>query len=127
VSDRLSYEERVAVTQKVFRLFADWEVSLEDMPRLLGLPSGLKRRELNRYRLGTPLEEGSEAYARIGLFLEIDNALHKLFPHSSLSASLWITTPRLRFGSETPLALMLRKGLEGIRMVRDALHHPQDW
>ena len=127
MKDRLSYEERVAVTQKVFRLFADWAIPPGDMPRLLGLPPGIKRRELNRYRLGTPLDEGSEAYARTGLFLEIDNALHKLFPHSSLSANLWITTPRLKFGNETPLALMLRRGLDGIRMVRDALHHPHGW
>ena len=127
MSASLSQEERVAVTQRIFRIFSEWEIPVEDMPRLLGLGSGLKRRQLNRYRIGTPLPEEPGVYGRVGMFLEIDNALHKLFPHSVLSANLWITTPRVKFGNETPLALMLRRDLDGIRIVRGALHDSQDW
>ena len=127
MSGLLTYDEKVEVTRKIFRIFAEWEIPIEDMPRLLGFRAGMKRRELNRYRLGTPLPEDPGVYQRVGLFLEIDNALHKLFPHSGLSANLWVTTPRVKFGNETPLALMLRRDFDGIRIVRDSLQDSTVW
>ena len=107
MGEQLSYEQRVEVTRSVFHVFGDWEVPPRLMPELLGMEPDIKRRVFNRYRLGTPL--------------------HKMFPHSQISASLWVTTPRVKFANETPLDLMLRRGLEGIRTVRAVLHNVDLW
>ena len=127
MSTELSYEEQVAVTRSVFLIFREWEVPPAVMPVLLGLDPHIKRRELNRYRLGSPLPDLPEVYQRALLLIDIENALHKMFPHSQLSANLWVTTPRVKFGSETPLVLMLRRGLEGIRTVSAVLSDPGFW
>ena len=86
---------------------------------------GLRRREVNRYRLGTPLPIDKDCYQRIALLLRIDNTLRKLFPHSVMSANLWVTTPNLRFGRETPLDTMLRAGFAGIQQVERSLNSPE--
>jgi hypothetical protein len=123
----LSYEQRVYITRSVFRVFGDWEIPPRLMPELLGLEPDIKRRVFNRYRLGTPLPEVGDSYERALLFLDIENALHKMFPHSQVSASLWVTTPRVKFANETPLDLMLRRGLEGIRTVSGVLNNVDLW
>lgn len=123
----LSYDQRLAVTRSVFLILRDWEVPPEAMPALLGLSPDIKRRELNRYRLGTPLPDLPDVYQRALLLIDIENALHKMFPHSQISANLWVTTPRVKFGNETPLSLMLRRGLEGIRTVSAVLSDPGSW
>jgi hypothetical protein len=127
MSTELSYEERVAVTRSVFLILKDWEVPPAVMPALLGFNPQTKRRELNRYRLGSPLPDEAEIYQRALLLIDIENSLHKMFPHSQISANLWVTTPRVKFGNETPLDLMLRRGLEGIRTVAAVLSEPGFW
>jgi len=123
----LSYEQRVAVTRSVFLILGDWEVPPAVMPALLGLDPSIKRREFNRYRLGSPLPDLPEVYQRALLLIDIENALHKMFPHSQISANLWVTTPRAKFANETPLDLMLRRGLDGIRTVSALLTDPGFW
>jgi len=123
----LSYEQRVAVTRSVFLILGDWEVPPAVMPALLGLDPSIKRREFNRYRLGSPLPDLPEVYQRALLLIDIENALHKMFPHSQISANLWVATPRAKFANETPLDLMLRRGLDGIRTVSALLTDPGFW
>ena len=127
MGEHLSHDQRVEITRSVFRVFRDWEIPPRLMPELLGLQPDIKRRVFNRYRLGAPLPEAGESYERALLFLDIDNALHKMFPHSQISASLWVTTPRVKFANETPLDLMLRRGLEGIRTVSQVLNYVDLW
>ena len=124
---QLNYDEQVAVTRSIFLILGEWEVPAAVMPALLGLDPNIKRREFNRYRLGSPLPDQPEVYQRALLLIDIENALHKMFPHSQISANLWVTTPRVKFGNETPLDLMLRRGLEGIRTVSAVLTDPGFW
>jgi hypothetical protein len=92
-----------------------------DQTRLLGLPEKDAGRRFRRYRLGTALPDDREIWTRVALLLRIDGAANQLFPHSALSANLWVTTPNRRFAGKTPLALMLEQGLEGISRVERAL------
>jgi len=55
------------------------------------------------------------------LLLRLENALGQVFPHSALSADLWVTTPYLKLGNRTPLDLMLEGGLDAIRQVERSL------
>ena len=58
---------------------------------------------------------------RVALLLRLSNSLGQLFPHSEVSANLWVTTPRAKFGRKTPLDLMLAGGVEGIAQVERSL------
>jgi len=88
-----------------------------EQSRLLGLPEKHAGRRFRRYRLGSVLPDDPEIWTRVALLLRIDRAANQLFPHSALSANLWVTTPNLRFGNSTPLDLMLDHGLEGISRI----------
>jgi uncharacterized protein (DUF2384 family) len=94
---------------------------------LLGLDPGTRRRQFNRYRLGNPLPDERIIYDRIASLVRIDAALEKLFPHSRMSADLWITTPRPKFEGQRPLDLMLRRGKDGMRLIENTLEDRPTW
>jgi hypothetical protein len=105
----------------VLEVMTAWGVEPMAQGQLLGLPQNDAGRRFRRYRMGATLPDDPEVWERVALLLRIENAANQLFPHSALSASLWVTTPSLRFGGTTPLQLMLDKGIEGIRRVERAL------
>ena len=119
-------DDQSRLTQRAFRLLDAWDIPKDQQVGLLGLAPSLKKRQINRYRLGMPLPADGDCYQRIDLLFKIDGILCKLFPHSELSANLWVTTPSLRYGGATPLRTML-KGLSGIRQVECSLNRPEDW
>jgi hypothetical protein len=123
----LSRDDLLRLTQAALRLLDAWGLTKEDQLRILGLPPDMPRRIINRCRLGTPLPNEGDCYARLLLLLQIDSTLKKLFPHSELAANLWATTQSLSFGGEAPLATMLRDGLEGIRLVEQVVSGPLLW
>ena len=119
--DKIPYDQKVALTRKALNVLAGWGVEPIDQCRLLGLPEKDAGRRFRRHRLGAPLPHDPETWQRVALLLSLDNAVNQLFPHSSLSADLWVTTPRAKFGNRTPLDLMLSGGIEGIRRVERTL------
>ena len=120
------HDDQSRLTQRAFRLLDAWNIPKQQQLELLGLTPGLKKRQINRYRMGTPLPTDGDCYQRIDMLLKIDDILRKLFPHSVLSANLWVTTPSLRYGGLTPLHTML-KGFNGICQVEHSLSSPEDW
>ncbi len=123
----LSPEEQIRLSRAIFRILDAWQVPKDLQPALLGLDPGPGSRVLRRCRLGGPLPDRPEVYARAALLMKIDNALHKLFPRSELSASLWVTTPRVKLGGVTPLELMLKQGIDGLRSVERGLYNLDVW
>ncbi len=123
----LSSEEQTELTRATLRVLDAWQVPKDMQPALLGLDPTLENRILKRCRLGRPLPARPEVYARAALVLKIDNALHKLFPHSELSANLWVTTPRIKLGGITPLEVMLKQGLDGLRSIEQGLYNLDVW
>ncbi len=127
MTDTLSHDDRVRMTQNAFRLLAAWDVPKALHPTLLGIDPTLRQRHVHRYRLGTPLPEAGDSYQRILLLFRIHNTLLKLFPHSELSANLWVTTANPSYGGHTPLETMLKLGLEGIHCVQQSLNASNGW
>ncbi len=123
----LNREELTRLTRSAFQLLDAWSIPLELHSLLLGLEPGMSKRFVNRYRLGMHLPVAGDSYARIDLLLGIDNALHKLFPHSQLSANLWMTTRNPRYGGKAPLDTMVQGGLDGIEQVERALNYRDGW
>jgi uncharacterized protein (DUF2384 family) len=121
MSDDTPQHERLALTRKALQVLAAWGVEPMDQCRLLGLPDKDAGRRFRRYRLGSPFPDEPEIWRRVALLLKLHNALNQVFPHSTLSADLWVTTPRVKFGNRTPLDLMLADGIEGIRRVERSL------
>ncbi len=123
----LSLDERVELTRVIFRILKRWQIPEALMGPLLGLGEGLQRRQLNRYRLGNPLPQEAEIQQRLLLLIQIDKALSSLFPHSALSANLWVTTPQQHCGNITPLEEMVAGGMPAIRTVLLRLDNRLDW
>jgi len=127
LNTELYQEDYTRLTRRAFQLLDDWSIPQELQAALLGLEPGKRKRFLNRYRLGMPLPEEGGSYERIDLLLRIDNTLNKLFPHSRLSANLWVTTRNPRYGGFTPLDTMLQGGLDGIKQVESILNYANGW
>jgi uncharacterized protein (DUF2384 family) len=122
--ETMSYDERAALTRTVLSVLSRWGIEPMDQCRLLGLPAPDAGRRYRRLRMGEALTEGRDIWERVALLLRLENALNQVFPHSALSADLWVTTPRAKLGNRTPLDLMLQGGLEGIRRVERSLDNP---
>ena len=105
-------DARQAIVDTVFALFARWNLHELNQVQLLGVNSvsGLKQ-----YKF--PTDEVS-VLERMGNLLAIDRALGKYFPYQPTARDLWITIPKDELGGETPLAIMLAQGKEGISRVR---------
>jgi len=114
-------EQHVELSRAIMRLLTAWGVPAAQQPALLGLDPAAHRRELNRCRFGAALPDTGEVYARARLLIEIGAAVTQLFPHSSVAADVWVTTPQLRFGGHTPLQIMLEDGSAGMHRVIDHL------
>lgn len=114
-------EQQVEISRAVTRLLDAWDVPAAQQPLLLGLDPVSERRALKRCRFGSALPDTGDVYVRARLLLEIANALNQMFPHSSVAADLWVTTPRFRFGGMAPLQIMLEDGVAGIELVIDSL------
>jgi len=127
LNEPVSQQDLIQLTRDAFRLLDAWMIPKELQPQLLGLPTGLRKREINRYRMGMALPREGDSYRRIATLLRIDDMTRKMFPHSALSACLWVTTPNLRYGSRTPLDTMLEGGLEGMQRVEQSLATPGGW
>ena len=121
MSSDIPPNDKLALTRRAIHVLTDWGVEPTDQCRLLGLPDKDAGRRFRRYRLGTPFPDDPEIWGRVALLLKLHNALNQLFPHSTLSADLWVTTPRVKFGNRTPLDLMLADGIEGIRRVERSI------
>jgi len=114
-------DQDIELSRAVLQLLAAWDVPPDQQPGLLGLDPVADRRAFTRCRFGAPLPASGDVYARARLLLEIDTAVNQMFPHSSVAADLWATTPRHRFGGITPLQIMLEDGVAGMELVIDSL------
>ena len=60
---------------------------------------------------------------RVGHLLAIDRALLKQYPYRSGYRDRWVTIPSDSFNGESPLQIMLTRGIEGIREIQEHLEY----
>jgi Protein of unknown function (DUF2384) len=111
---------RIVLAGAVSRLLELWKLSTADRLALLGL-SESNRIALQRYATGAPLAASRDLLDRAGHLLGIHKSLKLLFPHNAEIERGWMSSPNLKFGGETPVAIVRRFGLPGLVMVRGTL------
>ncbi len=111
-------EARRALAEAITALFDYWHLSLAERQLLLGLSDP---GALDRYREGEPLADHPQLLERAGHLLAIDRALREAYPDSSGFRRNWIRTPDSSFGGQSPLEVVRRRGLVGLRRIRDHL------
>lgn len=103
--------------REAIRVLDAWAVPFEDQPALLGLPDDLRRRDYNKYRLGTVLPASREIFERARLINRIHLGTLTIFPFSEQAANLWVQVPQRPFGGQSALDIMRQFGLAGLRQV----------
>lgn len=105
-------EARTAVAEALGALFQRWGIHEVNQAQLLALTSVMDLK-------GKILEANSVTMERAGHILAIDRALRKRYPYQSMQRDQWIFTTNEKLDHLTPLSVMLKKGLPGIKVIRE--------
>jgi hypothetical protein len=110
-------EARRAVSEVLIALFDRWQLHELNQAQLLGLDniSSLRRDKI--------LPDTPAVLERVGHLLAIDRALLKQYPYRSGYRDRWVTIPSDSFNGESPLQIMLTRGIEGIREIQEHLEY----
>lgn len=107
------------LTQQVLQQLSTWQLSAEDILHLLGLSTDIKPRHLQSYLKGDrALPDSPELQVRLEHLVGISEALATTFPFSAEMRVMWLRRPHRRFQSQTPLAVMMTEGVDGLQKVR---------
>ncbi|MBT3197098.1 MAG: DUF2384 domain-containing protein [Gammaproteobacteria bacterium] len=120
-----SYEERVALTQRVMGLFEEWGIGKREQLELLGL-SG-KERMLTQFRYGTPLPDDQLVLQRVRHLIGIGDALFLNFPRTTAGGGVWLRHTNKYLSKRPPLSIMLEDGIPGLKQVWTNLDCTQGW
>lgn len=119
-------DERAQIARAVMRAMDAWGVAPEQQVLLLGFDD-MRPRKLHRYRAGEPFPQDEALLLRAHYLLTIHNAVESMYPHSTQTGHLWVTTPNPLFSEKTPLEIMLEHGVEGMRRLVSHLNGTSDW
>lgn len=109
--------EAAAMARAVVRLFAHWQLSVEETTTLLG---GISPRSWARWKAGEPGRLPRDLKARLSNLIGIHKALRILFSDSERAYG-WIRRPNAAFGGRSALAVMLGGELTDLMRVRHYL------
>lgn len=120
-------QRRVELTNSVMALLDSWGTNGEQKIIILGLPSDVRLRKLERYRKNEPFPDIDRVNEHLSHIVGIADALRTTFPRNVEMGSLWLKQPHKRFDNKTPLDLMISKGLAGLIRVRSQLDCSFAW
>jgi hypothetical protein len=120
-------EQRIEFTNQVMKMLDSWGTTGEDKIVLLGLPEDTRSRKLEKYRRDEAFPDTTQVNEHLEHLVGIADALRTTFPRNVEMCAIWIRQPHRRFDNETPIALMIRKGLKGIIQVRAHLDCSFAW
>jgi hypothetical protein len=122
-----SPQHQVEITRNIMRVLDEWELPGKEIIKLLELPEKIRTRNLERFRDGEAFPESKETLVRIEHIAGIADALRTSFPRNAHMGILWMRTPHRRFRNQPPLAILSKRGLNGLRMVRSELDCAFSW
>lgn len=103
---------RHVVIVAIRQLFERWHLHPINQAALLGL------QDMGTLPDCISKEADPMIFVHIGQLLAIDRALQKRFPYQSFRRDEWIWEPLPQLRGQSPMSLMLREGLDGIKFVR---------
>ena len=124
---KMTLEDRIALTRAVVGLLDSWGVGAAQQIALLALPEGTRPGAIRQFRQSTPFPESEQVMERIEHLIGIADALRTSYPHNAHMGNIWMNKANHRFDDRTPLAAMLEDGLGGIIAVRTHLDCAYDW
>lgn len=123
----VSGERRVEFSNQIMKLLDSWGTTGDDKIVLLGLPKDMRTRKLEKYRRDEAFPDTEEVNEHLEHLVGIADALRTTFPRNVEMCAIWIRKPERRFDNQTPIELMIRKGLPGIIRVRAHLDCSFAW
>jgi hypothetical protein len=124
---KLDREARMAVMAMLVDLFDLWRLGPLEQVRLLGLPEDAAGDTLGRLRGGEPPPDEMAFMVHVENLVAIQDCLRTAYPRAGAMAESWLNRPNRHFGQQSPLAVMLEGGLQGLRRVRTHLDCTQNW
>lgn len=117
--EQLSVQQQSDLTRAVMRYLDTWQLSPEQVIRLLNLPESVRTRHLSHFRSGIKaFPDNKDTWVCVDHIIGICDALRTTFPFSDDMRTSWIRKPHRRFKQQTPLAVMLNEGVSGLLKVR---------
>lgn len=123
----ISPDQRVEFSNRIMQMLDHWGVNGEQKVILLGLPEDLRARKLERYRKHEAFPDTDIVNEHLEHLVGISDALRTTFPRNVEMCTIWLKQPHKRFNNDTPLHLMVSKGLRGIIQVRAQLDCSFAW
>jgi len=120
-------DARVVLSNQIMELLDRWGTNGDQKIILLGLPEDMRTRKLEKYRQDVPFPDTETVNTHLEHLVGIADALRTTFPRNVEMCSLWLKKPHKRFNNETPMDLMVQKGLPGIIQVRAQLDCSFAW
>ncbi|WP_296896417.1 DUF2384 domain-containing protein [Thiohalocapsa sp.] len=123
----LTTEERHSMTRKVMSMLESWNLSAQDMIRLLQLPESVKARNLARFREEEAFPVDVNVDRRVAYLLRIEEALHTYFPRNPEMRDMWMKRGNKQFGKRAPIAVLVEDGESGLISVLSHLDCTFAW
>jgi len=123
----LSAEDRLVMTRRVMNMLEGWNLSAQDMIRLLLLPNSVKARNISRFREDDAFPADANVDRRVSYLLRIEEALHTYFPRNPEMRHLWVKRGNKQFGRRAPIAVMVEDGESGLISVLSHLDCTFAW
>ena len=122
-----SKEQRVLLSNHIMQLLDSWGTSGDQKIIILGLPLDMRARKLERYRQDEALPDTDQVNQHLEHILGIADALRTSYPRNVEMCARWMQQPHKRFNNETPISVMINKGLAGLIQVRSQLDCSFAW
>ena len=118
---------RVALTNQIMELLDSWGANGQQTIALLGLPEDMRARKLERYRQNEAFPENETINEHLEHLVGIADALRTSYPRNIEMCSIWLKKPHRRFSGQSPMSVMINKGLDGLVQVRSHLDCSFAW
>jgi hypothetical protein len=123
----LTAEERHSMTRRVMSMLESWNLSAQDMIKLLQLPDSVKARNIVRFREEEAFPADATIDRRVAYLLRIEEALHTYFPRNPEMRDMWVKRGNKQFGKRAPIAVMVEDGESGLICVLSHLDCTFAW
>ena len=123
----LAPEELKVITRSVMLILDNWGLESEQIVAVLGLSSGTRKRQLDKYRSSQAFPVDANLLKRLEHIIGISDALRTTFPRNINMSEKWMKTEHRRFDNETPLKVILEQGIDGLCKVRAELDCTFAW